>query len=103
MAEVILNSKNFEQEVLHSKIPVLVNFWATWCGPCKMMAPQISKLSEEHPEIKVCKLDVDQAQDIAAKYGIQAIPTLILFKDGEAKQTSVGFKPKEEIISEFNL
>ncbi len=103
MAEVVLNSANFEQEVLQSKVPVLVDFWATWCGPCKMMAPQIAELSKEHPEIKVCKLDVDQAQDIAAKYGIQAIPTLILFKNGEVVQSSVGFKPKDEIVLEFSL
>ena len=84
MAEVILNNDNFKAEVLDAKGLVLVDFWATWCGPCKMLAPTVSEIADEYEgKVKVCKLDVDQAMDIAMSYGVASIPTLILFKDGE--------------------
>ena len=98
MAEVILTSNNFEQEVLKSGIPVLVDFWATWCGPCKMLAPTISKIAEEKAgAVKVCKLDVDEVPEIAAKYGISSIPTLKVFVNGEVVKSSVGVQPKAAI------
>ena len=98
MAEVILNEKNFEQEVLQSEIPVLVDFWATWCGPCRMLAPTIERIAEEQEgKVKVCKLDVDDEPEIAAKYGIASIPTLMVFKNGEVAKATVGVQSKPMI------
>ena len=98
MAEVILNNDNFKAEVLDAKGLVLVDFWATWCGPCKMLAPTVSEIAYEYEgKVKVCKLDVDQAMDISMSYGVASIPTLILFKDGEIVKKSVGVVSKAEI------
>ncbi|MBR0393098.1 MAG: thioredoxin [Oscillospiraceae bacterium] len=98
MAEIILNQNNFEEEVLKSPIPVLVDFWATWCGPCKMLAPTIAKIAEEKAGVvKVCKLDVDEMPEIAAQFGISSIPTLMVFKDGKLVKTSIGVQPKAAI------
>ena len=100
MNEVILNENNFETEVLKSDIPVLVDFWATWCGPCKMLAPTISKVAEEKAGlVKVCKLDVDEEPEIAAQYGISSIPTLKVCVNGEVVRSSVGVQPKAAIES----
>ena len=96
MALAITDS-NFE-ELLASGKPVVVDFWATWCGPCKMLAPTVSEIADEYEgKVKVCKLDVDQAMDIAMSYGVASIPTLILFKDGEIVKKSVGVISKTEI------
>ena len=98
MAEVILNNDNFKAEVLDAKGLVLVDFWATWCGPCKMLAPTVSEIADEYEgKVKVCKLDVDQAMAIAMSYGVASIPTLILFKDGEIVKKSIGVVSKTEI------
>ena len=98
MAEVILNNDNFKAEVLDAKGLVLVDFWATWCGPCKMLAPTVSELADlDLSFILVRNLDVDQAMDIAMSYGVASIPTLILFKDGEIVKKSVGVVSKTEI------
>ena len=98
MAEVILTEKNFEEEVLNSDKPVLVDFWATWCGPCRMLAPTIAKIAEEQEGvIKVGKIDVDDEPELAAKYGIASIPTLMVFKNGEVVKSSVGVQPKPMI------
>ena len=98
MAEVILTEKNFEKEVLKSDKPVLVDFWATWCGPCRMLAPTIAKIAEEQEGvIKVGKIDVDDEPELAAKYGIASIPTLMVFKNGEVVKSSVGVQPKPMI------
>ena len=83
MAEVTLTKENFDKEVLESKIPVLVDFWATWCGPCRMLAPIIAEIAEENAgKIKVCKVDVDEQPDLASRFRISSIPTLLVFKDG---------------------
>ena len=93
-----ITTANFETEVLKSEKPVLIDFWATWCGPCKMLAPTVSEIADEYEgKVKVCKLDVDQAMDIAMSYGVASIPTLILFKDGEIVKTSIGVVSKAEI------
>ena len=98
MYEVVLNAKNFDEEVLKSDIPVLVDFWATWCGPCKMLAPTIARIAEEKTGVlKVCKLDVDEVPEIASKYRISSIPTLMLFENGQLKKTSIGVQPKAAI------
>ena len=98
MKVIDITSDNFEKEVLESKVPVLLDFWADWCGPCKMLAPTVSEIADEYEgKVKVCKLDVDQAMDIAMSYGVASIPTLILFKDGEIVKKSVGVVSKTEI------
>jgi thioredoxin 1 len=102
MAEIILSENNFEEEVLKSELPVLVDFWATWCGPCRMLAPTIAKIAEEwEGKIKVCKLDVDECPTLAAKYGISSIPTLKVFVKGEVKADAVGVTPKPQIEELF--
>ena len=102
MAEIILNESNFEDEVLKADKPVLVDFWATWCGPCRMLAPTVAKIAEEQEgKVKVCKLDVDEAQSIAVKYGIASIPTLMCFVDGQLKGTLIGVHSKSQIEELF--
>lgn len=98
MLEVNLTKQNFEEEVLNSKIPVVVDFWATWCGPCKMLAPVLEQIAEEYKDkIKVCKVNVDEEQELAMQFQIMSIPTLIFFKDGKKVNTSVGFVSKSEL------
>ena len=102
MAEIILSEANFEREVLQSDKPVLVDFWATWCGPCRMLAPTIAKIAEEQEgRIKVCKLDVDECPSLAVRYGISSIPTLLVFEDGDVKASSVGVRSKGQIEQMF--
>ena len=92
MAEVKLTLKNFEDEVLKSGIPVVVDFWATWCGPCKMIAPNLEQLAKAFEgKIKVGKVNVDEEAELASKFGIASIPTLMLFKDGKLVNTAVGY------------
>lgn len=98
MGALHLSVDNFEQEVLQSQIPVLVDFWADWCGPCKMIAPLIDELAQELSDVKICKVNVDEAGDIAMKYRIMSIPTLVLFKGGEKVAVSVGAKSKAELL-----
>ncbi|TGY95433.1 thioredoxin [Petralouisia muris] len=97
MAVLEITTDNFEQEVLNSKVPVLVDFWAVWCGPCQMQGPVIEEAAEAFPEIKVGKLNVDEQGELSQKYGVMSIPTLIVFKDGEVFKKAVGFHSLEEI------
>lgn len=101
MKEIFVNNGNFEKEVLNSDKPVLVDFFATWCGPCKILSPTISEVAEEHDEIKVCKIDVDEAPEIANAYNISVIPTLVFIKNGKQIHKQTGLMAKshiEEII-----
>ena len=96
---VHVTESNFEEEVVKSDVPVLVDFWAEWCGPCKMIAPILDEIAKEYGEkLKICKIDVDSNPDIAPKFGIRGIPTLIMFKDGKAESTKVGAVSKSQLI-----
>lgn len=105
MAEIILNEENFEDEVLYSDIPVLVDFWADWCGPCKMLGPVISAIAEKYDgKLKVGKLNVDESMSLAEEYFISSIPAVKFFKGGEVVDESIGFVPQqklEEIIEKL--
>lgn len=98
MAEIMLNDSNFETEVLHSDKPVLVDFWATWCEPCKMIAPVVAKVAELYEsKLKVGKVDVDENRELALEYSISTIPTLLLFRDGKVINKMVGFASPGEV------
>lgn len=104
MAEVKITAANFESEVIGSDIPVLVDFWATWCGPCRMLGPVIAEIAEEQEgKIKVGKVNVDEEGALASKFGIMSIPTVLVFKNGEVTATSIGYKPKEDILALLGL
>lgn len=99
MAEIILTDQNFEEEVINSKVPVLVDFWATWCGPCQIMGPIVEGLAEEFEEtkIKIGKINIDENSEMAEKYGVMSIPNLIFFKDGKVAEQVVGVSSKEAL------
>jgi len=103
MAEPIhLTEETFKKEVLESNIPVLIDFWATWCGPCKMIAPFIEQMANEYEgKAKICKVDVDSNQNIAMQYGIRSIPTVLIFKNGEVVDTIIGAVPKNQLTSKL--
>ena len=92
-----VTKENFDKEVLQAEGTVLVDFWAAWCGPCRMIAPAVEKISEERSDVKVCKVNIDDEQELAIKYGVMSIPTLMVVKNGEIVTTAVGLRPKEEI------
>ena len=95
-----LTNESFENEALNSDIPVLVDFYADWCGPCKMLAPAVERISERYAgTVKVCKVNVDEAYPVAATFGIQSIPTLIVFRDGEIKEKSIGLVSENELAA----
>lgn len=103
MSEIILSSSNFDEEIKNVNTLVLVDFFATWCGPCKMLAPIIEEIAEEYSDkVKVCKVNVDNERDLALKYEVESIPTLIFFRNGEPIKTSVGFHSKTELIDIIN-
>lgn len=102
MAELTLTDNNFEQEVLQSKIPVLVDFWAKWCMPCRMMSPVIEELAKEYDgKVKVGKIDVEESSKTAAQYGIMSIPSLLIFKNGKPVKNMVGVQGKEVLKKEI--
>jgi thioredoxin 1 len=104
MSVIEVTDATFESEVLQSDLPVLVDFWAAWCGPCKMMSPIIDQVAEEvKGKAKVCKVNVDANPESSAKYRVQSIPTMILFKAGRVEATTVGARPKQELLKMLDL
>ena len=92
-----VTKENFDKEVMQAEGTVLIDFWAAWCGPCRMIAPAVEKIAEEHPEVKVCKINIDDEQELAIRHGVMSIPTLMVVKNGEIANTAIGLRPKEEI------
>lgn len=103
MAVIHVDNSSFEKEVLQSEIPVLVDFWAPWCGPCKMLGPIIDEIAENIEHVKICKINTDEADQIAIRYRVMSIPTLMLFKAGQPVSTSVGLKTKSEILQYIHV
>ena len=99
MAVIKITKENYEQEVLKSEIPVLLDFYADWCGPCRMVGPVLDEIAEEREDIKVCKVNVDDEPELAAAYQISSIPTLMVVKDGKIVNQSLGAKPKAQILA----
>ena len=103
MQEVIVTKFNYEDEVLTSDIPVILDFWATWCGPCRMISPELEQIAKERDDIKVGKVNVDEEGEIASEYKISVIPTLVLVKDGKEVKRTSGFRSKDDILEFFGL
>ena len=103
MAEIKITVDNFEQEVIQSEQPVLVDFWAAWCGPCRMLAPAVAQIAAEcEGKIKVCKVNVDEEPELAQRFGIMSIPTVLAFKDGKKVNQSIGLVPKDKRLAMFD-
>ena len=98
MSVITLTSSNFDEEVIASGKKVLIDFWAPWCGPCRMMSPVVDEIADETDEVKVCKVNVDEEPEIAMKYGIMSIPTLLVIENGEVTGKSIGAVPKESVL-----
>ncbi len=99
MSVTMIRKDDFKTEVLMAKEPVLIDFFATWCGPCRMLAPVLEEIAAERPDIKVVKVDVDEAEELAAAFGVTGIPTLVVMKEGKVENTMVGVRPKNEILA----
>ena len=98
MSAIKVNKNNFNEEVLRSDKPVLLDFWASWCGPCRMVGPILDEIAEEREDIKVCKINVDEEPELASEYGIMSIPSLMVVKDGKIVNRSAGARPKAQIL-----
>ncbi len=101
MSVIVIDNNNFDSEVLKSDKPVLLDFWAVWCGPCRLVSPIVDEIAQEHPEIKVGKVDVDEQPELATAFGVTSIPSLFIVKDGKIVNSAVGAMPKEKILDMF--
>ena len=99
MSVLHINRESFEKIIAQDGKTVLVDFWATWCGPCRMIAPVLEEVAKERPDVTVCKVDVDEERELALKYGVSSIPTLLVFRDGKVVNQSIGAMPKERILA----
>ena len=99
MSAIQVNKDNFQEVVLNSDKPVLVDFWASWCGPCRMVAPVLEEIANERSDVKVCKINVDEEPELAGRYNVMSIPTLLVMKDGQVVKQAVGARPKSQILS----
>ena len=99
MSAIQVNKDNFQEVVLNSDKPVLVDFWASWCGPCRMVAPVLEEIANERSDVKVCKINVDEEPDLAGRYNVMSIPTLLVVKEGQVVNQAVGARPKSQILS----
>ncbi len=98
MSAIKITDKNFNSEVINSEKPVLIDFWASWCGPCRMMSPVIDEIADERGDIKVCKVNVDEQPELASQFGIMSIPTIVAIKDGKVTGSLVGVRPKKHVL-----
>lgn len=98
MSAIKINKSNFEQEVMKSEKPVLLDFWASWCGPCRMLSPIIDQIADEYPEYKVCKVNVDEEPDLASQFQVMSVPSLFVIDDGKIVEKSTGLKSKAQIL-----
>ena len=99
MSVININKNNFQDEVMHSDKPVLLDFWASWCGPCQMVSPIVDEIAAERSDIKVCKINVDEQPELAARFGVMSIPTLVVMRNGKVINQAVGARPKAQILA----